>query len=80
LQEVPILRGVPLPVWTNEDCDQAYFQPITEVSMFWPIRTIFRLIFNQSRQKENVVQFFEQITKVNHFNVAQRLKAYATAV
>ena len=30
-QEVPILRGVPLPVWTNEDCDSAYFQPITEV-------------------------------------------------
>ena len=30
-EEVNILRGVPLPVWTNEDCDQAYFQPITEV-------------------------------------------------
>jgi len=30
-QEVPRLRGVPLPVWTNEDCDKAYFQPITEV-------------------------------------------------
>ena len=26
-----MLRGVPLPVWTNEDCDSAYFQPITEV-------------------------------------------------
>jgi len=30
-EEVPILRGVPLPVWTNRDCDAAYFQPITEV-------------------------------------------------
>ena len=30
-EEVDRLRGVPLPVWTNEDCDQAYFQPITEV-------------------------------------------------
>jgi len=30
-EEVPVLRGVPLPVWTNEDCDSAYFQPITEV-------------------------------------------------
>ena len=29
--EVDILRGVPILVWTNEDCDQAYFQPITEV-------------------------------------------------
>lgn len=24
--QVPILRGVPLPVWTNRDCDAAYFQ------------------------------------------------------
>ena len=32
VQEVPRLRGVPLPVWTNEDCDKAYFQPITEVT------------------------------------------------
>ena len=31
--EVDILRGVPILVWTNEDCDQAYFQPITEVFM-----------------------------------------------
>ena len=31
-QEVPRLRGVPLPVWTNEECDKSYFQPITEVS------------------------------------------------
>ncbi|XP_023344466.1 uncharacterized protein LOC111713755 [Eurytemora carolleeae] len=30
-EEVPILRGVPLPVWTNEDCNKSYFQPITEV-------------------------------------------------
>jgi len=30
-QEVSDLRAVALPVWTNEDCDNAYFQPITEV-------------------------------------------------
>ena len=30
-EEVSVLRGVPLPVWTNEDCDKAYFQPVTEV-------------------------------------------------
>ena len=29
--QVDILRGVPILVWTNQDCDQAYFQPITEV-------------------------------------------------
>ena len=29
--EVNTLRGVALPVWTRSDCDQAYFQPITEV-------------------------------------------------
>ena len=28
-EEVAKLRGVPLPVWTNGDCDDAYFQPIT---------------------------------------------------
>ena len=30
-EEVAKLRGVPLPVWTNSDCDASYFQPITEV-------------------------------------------------
>ena len=25
------LRGVALPVWTRSDCDNSYFQPITEV-------------------------------------------------
>ena len=30
-EEVNILRGVALPVWTRSDCDQAYFQPITQV-------------------------------------------------
>merc|ERR1712226_276843 len=30
-EEVPRLQGLPLPVWTNKDCDNAYFQPITEV-------------------------------------------------
>ncbi|TRY69152.1 hypothetical protein TCAL_02181 [Tigriopus californicus] len=30
-EEVTKLRGVPLPVWQNDDCDNAYFQPITEV-------------------------------------------------
>ena len=30
-EEVSTLRGVALPVWTRSDCDQAYFQPITEV-------------------------------------------------
>lgn len=25
-EEVSRLRGVPLPVWTNKDCDNAYFQ------------------------------------------------------
>ena len=24
--QVPKLRGVPLPVWENKDCDAAYFQ------------------------------------------------------
>ena len=28
-EEVAKLRSVPLPVWTNGDCDDAYFQPIT---------------------------------------------------
>ena len=32
-EEVSRLRGVPLPVWHNKDCDDAYFQPITEVFM-----------------------------------------------
>ncbi len=30
-QEVSKLRGVSLPVWTRSDCDNSYFQPITEV-------------------------------------------------
>lgn len=30
-EEVSELRAVALPVWTNQDCDNAYFQPITEV-------------------------------------------------
>ncbi len=30
-EEVPRLRGVPLPVWDNPRCDDAYFQPITDV-------------------------------------------------
>lgn len=25
------LRAVALPVWTNKDCDEAYFQPITDI-------------------------------------------------
>ena len=29
--EVGRLRGVALPVWENNDCDAAYFQPITKV-------------------------------------------------
>ena len=38
--QVPILRGVPLPVWTNRDCDAAYFQvrtliTILESYFFW---------------------------------------------
>lgn len=32
-KEVDKLRGVALPVWTNQECDAAYFQPITEVFM-----------------------------------------------
>lgn len=31
-EEVAKLRSVPLPVWTNGDCDDAYFQPITGTS------------------------------------------------
>lgn len=30
-QEVDKLRGVQLPVWSNAECDESYFQPITEV-------------------------------------------------
>jgi len=30
-EEVSKLRGVALPVWTRSDCDNSYFQPITEV-------------------------------------------------
>lgn len=30
-EEVTKLRGVALPVWTRSDCDNSYFQPITEV-------------------------------------------------
>ena len=30
-EEVSRLRGVALPVWTRSDCDNSYFQPITEV-------------------------------------------------
>jgi len=30
-QEVSNLRAVALPVWTNKDCDEAYFQPITDI-------------------------------------------------
>ena len=29
--EVSRLNQVSLPVWTQKDCDDAYFQPITEV-------------------------------------------------
>lgn len=30
-QEVSTLRAVALPVWTNKDCDESYFQPITDI-------------------------------------------------